>query len=75
MKKQWNIVHECDDDNGEPTCWVFEINHKRYGKYVWISLSEGNMYHVEVSCSEYGMDLLKICKSLTSGKRWVSINL
>lgn len=34
---KWDIIHECDDDNGQPTCWSKEINHPKHGKYVWIS--------------------------------------
>ena len=32
---KWNIVHECDDDNGNPTQWAAEINHPDYGRFVW----------------------------------------
>lgn len=30
---KWEVVHECDDENGNPTQWASEINHPRYGKY------------------------------------------
>lgn len=34
---KWQIVHDCDGENGEPTCWVKEINHPDYGRFIWIS--------------------------------------
>ena len=32
-KLTWNIVHECDDEEGNPVQWVTKINHPKYGKY------------------------------------------
>ena len=72
IKNQWKIVHECDDDNGNPTQWSLEINHHKYGKYCWITDME-NYFSVEVDYS--GFIELKQCKSLTSAKRWVTMNL
>lgn len=71
-KKQWKIVHECDDDNGNPTQWSLEINHSKYGKYCWITDME-DYFSVEVDHGEFIE--LKQCKSLISAKRWVSMNL
>ena len=31
-KLNWNIVHKCDDEDGNPTQWSSEINHPKYGK-------------------------------------------
>ncbi len=31
-KLTWNIVHECDDEEGNPVQWATEINHPKYGK-------------------------------------------
>lgn len=42
---KWNIVHECDDDNGNPTQWAAEINHPDYGRFVWID-DEGEKFGV-----------------------------
>lgn len=72
IKNQWKIIHESDDDNGNPTLWTLEINHPKYGKYCWIS-DHINYFSVEV---DYGGFIeLKQCTSLTSAKRWVTMNL
>lgn len=69
---KWNIIHEMDDEEtGKATCWSSEINHEKYGKYVWITLDNTNKYNVEIS-SDDDFKVLKSCKSLTSAKRWVS---
>ena len=69
---KWNIVHECDDDNGNPTQWATEINHSDYGRFVWID-DEGEKFGVYSgkSCNTK----LAECKSLAWAKRWVKINL
>lgn len=38
-KNKWNVVPEGDTDNGNHTCWALEINHSKYGKYVWITIN------------------------------------
>ena len=68
---KWEIVHEMDEDNGTPTTWATEINSAKYGRFAWICLLNDGTY--EVSTSE--RTNLRICTSLSSGKRWVSINL
>lgn len=69
--KEWHIIHECDDiENGTPTQWSKEINHSKYGRYVWIELTYNNTYDVIANDT-----ILKNCKSLASAKRWVSSNL
>lgn len=77
MKLQWNVIHECDDDDGNPTQWAAEINHPKYGKYCWINdmgsdISTG-YFNVEVNCGGF-VELVQ-CKSLASAKRWVTMNL
>jgi len=72
MKKQWEIIHECDTEEGQPTQWCMEIDHSKYGKYCWIN-DMGDYYGIEVDYG--GFVELKQCKSLTSAKRWVTINL
>lgn len=69
---KWEVVHDCDDENGNPTQWASEINHPRYGKYCWIS-NTGEYFSVEVDYGEF-KELAK-CKSLASAKRWVSTQL
>ena len=71
-KLTWNIVHECDDEEGNPVQRATEINHPKYGKYCWIN-DMGDYFGVEV---DYGgfTELFK-CKSLISAKRWVTTHL
>lgn len=42
--KEWHIIHECDTENGTPTQWSKEIDHPKYGQYVWIELTYNNTY-------------------------------
>ena len=74
MKNKWDIIHDCDDDDGQPTCWAKEVNHRKYGKYVWISKESDTEYAVDVIPDTETRTLI-ICKSLTSAKRWVAINI
>lgn len=74
-KNQWEIIHDMDDEEtGEPTGWSLEINHEKHGKYVWITLNEKEKYNVEVKVLD-DFKVLAECKSLSSAKRWVTINL
>ena len=68
---KWKIIHECDDEYGNPTQWCKEINHPKYGKYVWIN-DMGNYFNVEVDYGVVGFVELVECKSLESAKRWVT---
>lgn len=68
----WIIVHECDNEDGTPTQWCTIINKPEYGKYCWVSNIRCG-YVVEVNVD--GFRQLVTCKSLTSAKRWVSMNL
>lgn len=70
MSNKWKIIHDCDGDNGEPTCWSREINSKTHGKYVWIERTDDSEFEIT---SDRGH--LKTCKSLTSAKRWVAMNI
>lgn len=71
-KNTWEVVIDCNDEDDNPTCWSKEINHKKYGKFVWIT-DNGNGYNVEVIRDE--TIVLKECKSLASAKKWVTSNL
>lgn len=75
MQSIWSIIHECDDDNGNPTCWTQEINHDLYGQFVWIIQHSDNEYVVEVMPDDTNSIPLATCKSLSSAKRWVAINI
>ncbi len=67
---KWKIVHESDDENGNPTLWAAEINHPKHGKFCWIS-DTGKGYRVEVQHGDDFVELV-LCKSLASARRWVS---
>ena len=71
--KNWEIVEESNDDNGNPTVWANTIENDRYGKYCWITF-DWNNYVVEVSSLSQFIVLAR-CKSLSSAKRWVTMNL
>lgn len=71
---KWQIVHDCDGENGEPTCWTKEISHPDYGRFVWITENSNGKFDVEVE-QEGDFQRLMTCKSLTSAKRWVSMNI
>lgn len=73
MKNKWEIVHECDDEDGNPSVWCREINHEKYGRYCWIC-DKGGHFSVDVKRDDDLVTLVK-CKSLKSAKRWVTINL
>ena len=76
-KLNWKVIHECDDEDGNPACWAAEINHPKYGKYVWINAIGSGIaekgFNVEVNLN--GFTELVQCKSLTSAKRWVATQL
>ena len=67
---KWDIMRECDDENGNPTQWASEINHPRYGKYCWI-FKEGKYYSFEVYCDGF-VELAK-CRSLIGAKLLASL--
>ncbi len=69
MINKWEIVHDCDDDDGNPTTYSLKVGER---KFYWICLTYDNQYEVIDSDAR---TVLKTCKSLSSSKRWVSINL
>lgn len=74
MSKKWKTIHECDDANGNPTCWVLEINHEDHGKWIWITLNSNKKYNIEIYPNQY-YTILATCKSLSSAKNWVKRNI
>lgn len=70
----WEILIDCNDEDGAPTCWVKEINHCYYGKFAWITKNHDGKFDVEINkCGDY--HVLKTCKSLSNAQRWVTKNL
>ena len=48
MESTWNVVHDCDTEDGSPTCWAKRTSHPTYGQFVWISQYSDGEYAVEV---------------------------
>lgn len=67
-KLRWEIVHESDTDSGKPTLWSTELTNNCF---LWIEEAEIDGYNVIGSDAE---TVIKHCKSLSSTKRWVSMN-
>lgn len=41
MERIYEIVHESDnEETGNPTQWVTEVNSDEYGRFIWISKDE-----------------------------------
>ena len=74
MESTWNVVHDCDSEDGSPTCWAKLIDHPTYGKFVWISQYDDRQYAVEV-IPVTDVKVLAVCKSLSGAKRWVTTNI
>lgn len=74
MESTWSVVHDCDTEEGKPTCWAKRIDHPTYGRFVWISQYSDGEYAVE-AIPINDIKVLAICKSLSSAKRWVTTNI
>ena len=69
MERKWNIVHECDLEDGTPTEWSLKVSD---GKFYWIDeMSDGNFDVIDHDAHT----VLMSCKTLASAKRWVTMNL
>lgn len=73
-KLKWEPITDCDDENGNHTCYSAEINHPKYGRYVWLTLNNKNGFNVEIN-KEGEFVSLKECRSLESAKIWVAMIL
>lgn len=73
-KLNWKVIHECDEEDGTPTCWAAEINHQLHGNWCWIT-NKGSYFAVEVKNYNGKFIELVRCKSPVSAKRWVSTHL
>ena len=68
-KHKWNIVHECNEEDGTATTWVLETE---YRKFYWIcKLYDGTFDVIDNDAHTVLMN----CKTLTSAKRWVTMYL
>ena len=69
MRVKWEIVHDCDDENGNPTCWAKKFD----GHTWWIILCNDGLYACETYvCGKFITH--QYCKTLVSAKRWIAIN-
>lgn len=69
-KRELNIVHECDDDNGNPRCWSMASEYDRGSEryhYIWICKYDDKDYRVEDSDGHNRAG--KIFKTLWGAKR------
>ena len=69
MKRTWEIVHDCDLEDGTPTTWSIKVRPK---KFYWICETADNTFEVIDSDAH---TILMSCKTLRSAKRWVTMNL
>lgn len=69
MKNKWEVLHDCDNDDGSPSTYYLKVSKN---KFYFLCLNYSDMVDV-IDCD--GHTVLKTCKNLTSAKRWVSINL
>lgn len=67
---KWTVIHDCDDDDGNPTCWARRIDGK-HGRFVWITMHDDRHFDVEVMPHD-DVVVLKTCASLASAKRWAA---
>ena len=69
METKWNIVHDCDLEDGTPTEWSLKVTDD---KFYWIDeMSDGTFDVIDHDAHTVLMN----CKTLASAKRWVTINL
>lgn len=69
MEREWNVVHDCDLENGRPTEWSLKVED---GKFYWISEAFDGTFDV---IDHDAHTVLMSCKTLTGAKRWVATNL
>lgn len=69
MNRTWNIVHDCDLEDGTATCWALKVAD---GTFYWINLVADGTFDI---VDHDAKTVLKNCKSFASAKRWVTMNL
>lgn len=72
-KLNWEIVHECDDEQGNPTQWAADVTDSKGRRFFWIDIySDGYFYVID---SRKVFSEVSKCKSLTSAKRSAAMYL
>lgn len=69
MMMKWNIVHDCDMEDGTPTQWSLTL---KDGVFLWIDLTADGKY--DVIASDAKSVLKGDLKTLGAAKRWVTQN-
>lgn len=69
MKREWNVVHDCDLEDGTPTEWSIKVAED---KFFWIDEVSDGTYDV-IDCDAH--TVLANRKTLVAAKRWVAMNL
>ena len=64
---KYEIIHECDLEDGNPTCWGTRTPD---GSTWWIDLLPDGRYGVTNKKDEW--EPLVCCKTLSSAKHWIS---
>lgn len=67
---EWEIIHDSDDESGNPTLWSARIDSDRYGKFIWIEKSDIG-YDVVCRSGSDNWYVLDSFKSLGRAKRYV----
>ena len=65
----WEVVHEADDDDGNPTMWGAKINSDKYGKFIWVEVSD-NGYDVVIESGKDNYKTLKSFKTIGRAKKY-----
>ena len=66
---KWNVVHDCDLEDGTPTEWSLKITDD---KFYWIAEDSNGTFDV---IDDDAHSVLMNCKTLASAKRWVTMYL
>lgn len=66
----FEVVHESDDDEGNPTLWGATVNSRRYGRYLWIELSNDGQYDLLYNAGGDRYSTIKSFRSFNRAKRF-----
>ena len=71
-KFEWKSIRDGFDEEDPDQIWAARANSDKYGRFIWITdTGEG----FEITSSRYENSPIITCRSLTSAKRWASINI
>lgn len=67
MNIEYEIVHECDQEDGTPTCWA-----TKYGNQFWWIEIRPDGYYMCVTTIYGEQSDIRPCKSFGEAERWIS---